>query len=200
MMRIQNDRASWLAQNILPHEGALRGWLASRRVEDLEIDDVVQEAYAKLASLESVEGVRNSRAYLFQTAHSILCSHLRRSQIVSIKAVDDAELRDFWSESPSPESAACDRDELDRIGDIVSRFPKQVAAVFVLRKVEGLSQRETAQRLNVSESTVEKHMAKGLRLFMDSLARSGIPSRGASRRRKAGLTSTDGQSQGQCGD
>ncbi len=200
MARIQNGRASWLAQHILPHEGTLRAWLARRRVDDLEIDDVVQEAYAKLASMDSVEGVRNPKAYLIQTAYSIVCSHLRRSQVVSIRPVEDTELWDFACETPSPESRACDRDELDRIGDIVSRFPKQVAAVFVLRRVEGLSQRETATRLNVTESTVEKHMAKGIRLFMDSIARSGIPSRGASTRRKASLTGVNGQSQRQCGD
>lgn len=200
MARIQTERASWLAQHILPHEGTLRAWLARRRVEGLEIDDVVQEAYAKLASMESVEGVRNPRAYLLQTAYSIVCSHLRRSQVVSIRPVEDAQLWEFACEAPSPESRACDRDELNRIGELVARFPKQIAAVFVLRRVEGLSQRETAKRLNVTESTVEKHMAKGLHLFMDSVARSGIPSRGASNRRKASLTGKDGPSQKQRGD
>lgn len=200
MARIQNERASWLAQHILPYEPRLRAWLARRRVAELEIDDIVQEAYARLASMDSVEGVRNPRAYLLQTAHSIICTHLRRSQIVSIRAVEDAELWRFECQEPSPESRACDRDELHRIGEIVARFPKQVAAVFVLRRVEGLSQRDTAQRLNVSESTVEKHMAKGIRLFMDSVAISGIPSRGASKGRKARMTGADGRSREQCAD
>jgi len=200
MARIQTERASWLAQHILPHEHTLRAWLARRRVAELEIDDVVQEAYARLAFMDSVEGVCNPKAYLLQTAYSIVCTHLRRSRIVSIRGVEDAELWNFECQDPSPENRACDRDELNRILEIVARFPKQVAAVFMLRRIEGLSQRETAQRLNVTESTVEKHMAKGIRLFMDSIARSGIPSRGASNRRKARMTGADGRSRKQCGD
>lgn len=181
MTRIGDDRALWLAKHILPHEPGLRAWLTRRRVEGLEIDDIVQEAYARLAALESVDNVRNPYAYLFQTAHSVICTYLRRSQVVSIRAVEDAELWRFESFEASPEAQVSDRDELHRIGEIVATFPKQIAAVFVLRRVEGLSQRDTARRLKVSESTVEKHMAKSMRLFMDALGRCGISRHGASK-------------------
>lgn len=181
MTRIRDERAIWLSRNILPHEPSLRAWLARRRVAGLEIDDIVQEAYARLAAVESADGIRNPRAYLMQTAHSVIYSYLRRSQVVSIRAVEDAELWRFESEEPSPERQISDRDELHRIGEIIATFPKQVGAVFSLRRIEGLSQRDTAKRLNVSESTVEKHMAKSIRLFMDALGRSGIASRGASK-------------------
>src|ERR1700759_4252754 len=53
-----NDRARWLAQHIVPHERAIRSWLA-RRTHDLDIDDVVQEMYARLASVENAESIRN---------------------------------------------------------------------------------------------------------------------------------------------
>ncbi|MDG5497485.1 MULTISPECIES: RNA polymerase sigma factor [Azospirillaceae] len=200
MARVGNERALWLAQHILPHEPCLRAWLARRRVAELEIDDIVQEAYARLASMDSVEGVRNPRAYFLQTAHSIICTHLRRAQVVSIRAVDDTELSRFECEDASPESTVCDRDELRRIGDIVAGFPKQVAAVFILRRIEGLSQRDTAQRLNISESSVEKNMAKGIRLFMDTIALSGISSPCASNRGDEKNIGADGRPRKQCPD
>lgn len=190
----------WLAQHILPHEPCLRAWLARRRVVELEIDDIVQEAYARLASMDNVEGVRNPRAYLLQTAHSIICTHLRRAQVVSIRAVDDTELSRFECQDASPESTVCDRDELRRIGDIVAGFPKQVAAVFILRRIEGLSQRDTAKRLNLSESSVEKNMAKGIRLFMDTIALSGISSSGASNRCDEKNIGADGRPRKKCPD
>jgi len=200
MMRVETERATWLARHILPLEPGLRAWLARRRVGGLDVDDIVQEAYAKLAAMDSVEGVRNPHAYLLQTAHSVICTHLRRSQVVSIRAVEDAELWRFECQEASPERRASDRDELHRIGEIVASFPKQVATVFKLRRIEGLSQRDTARRMNVTESTVEKHMAKGIRLFMDAIARSGISSRGASTVRNAKFTGSDGRSRKQCPD
>jgi len=41
----------------------------------------------------------------------------------------------------------------------------------VLKKIEGLSQREIATRLGIAESTVEKHLAKALLLTRDYMAR-----------------------------
>lgn len=40
----------------------------------------------------------------------------------------------------------------------------------MLRKVHGLSQREVAQHMGISESTVEKHIGKGLRLLLRAAA------------------------------
>jgi RNA polymerase sigma-70 factor (ECF subfamily) len=42
--------------------------------------------------------------------------------------------------------------------------------VFLLRRIEGLSQRQTAERLGVTENVVEKEVARGLRIIMAELA------------------------------
>jgi DNA-directed RNA polymerase specialized sigma24 family protein len=45
----------------------------------------------------------------------------------------------------------------------------------ILRRVEGLPQREVAERLQISEKTVEKHMANGVRLLIKIFGRGGKP-------------------------
>jgi RNA polymerase sigma-70 factor (ECF subfamily) len=45
----------------------------------------------------------------------------------------------------------------------------------ILRRVEGLPQREVAARLQISEKTVEKHMANGVRLLIKIFGRGGKP-------------------------
>src|SRR5690606_11341397 len=88
---VSDDRAIWLARHVLPHEPALRAWLARWRLEDLLVDDIVQETYSVLAAREAVDDIRNPRSYFFQTARSIILMHLRRSRVVSIRAVEDLE-------------------------------------------------------------------------------------------------------------
>ena len=173
MTRVDGDRAQWLARHILPLEPALRAWLKRRRVSGLDIDDIVQETYARLATLDDVSGIRNHRSYLFQAAQSIILSFVRRQRIVPIYAVDDAELHGMVGDEASPETQTVDRDALFRIARIIAGLPDQPRRVFILRRVEGMSQRETAQHLHLSESTVEKHMARALRLFMDAAGRGG---------------------------
>lgn len=181
MIRVTDERALWLARHVLPHEAALRAWLSRRRVDGLEIDDIVQETYARLASAESIEGVRNARTYAFQTAHSVIMSHLRRSRIVSIRTVANIEQLSGIDDLPSPESQVADRDELHHLAEAIAALPERVRAVFTLRRVEGLSQRQVAMRLEIAESTVEKHMAKGFRILMARFGRSGNVEPGASR-------------------
>jgi RNA polymerase sigma factor (sigma-70 family) len=180
MTRVSDERALWLVRHALPHEAALRGWLERRRLVGLEVDDVVQETYARLIALESVEHVRNSRNYMFQTAHSVLMTHLRRSKVVSFVTVADVEQLGLAASGASPETQVADRDELQRLAEAIASLPAKARDVFVLRRVHGVAQREVARRLGVSESTVEKHMGRSLHMIMEVFGRSGKPTAGAS--------------------
>lgn len=165
----------------MPHEPALRAWLQSRRLDGLEIDDIIQETYARLIALESVEGVRSPKTYAFQAAWSVLVSHVRRSKVVPFRTVADMDQLGVVADEPSPEHQIADRDELRHLAEAIASLPGKVRDVFTLRRVEGLSQREVARRLGLSESTVEKHMSRGLHLLSKCFSRSGNPTAGASK-------------------
>ncbi len=171
-MRASDERALWLSRHVLKHEPALRAWLGRRRIAGLEIDDIVQETYARLITVESIDGIGNVKNYMFQTAYSVLVSHVRRAKIVAFETVADLEqlgsTRDF-----SPEDQVIDRDELNRLARAVATLPGKVRDVFVLRRVNGLSQRDVARELGLSESTVEKHMSRSIYLLMNLISNSG---------------------------
>lgn len=170
---ISPRRALWLAERILPHEPALRAWLSSRVGRLVEVDDVVQEAYALIAALEDVDHVRDPRAYLFRVAQSLVLQQVRRARIVSIVALAEVERLDFSRDELTPERHALAGQELRRIGALIAGLPDKCRQAFVLRKIEGLPQREIASRMGVSENTVEKHVGKGLRLLAEAMGTGG---------------------------
>ena len=170
---VSNGRAAWLARNVLPHEPSLRAWLSRRRVFDLEIDDIVQETYAKLAALPAVGMIREPRSYMFQTANSVVLTHLRRSRIVSISAAADLNHFGIATPEPGPDQRLEYRDELQELVSALALLPKPCRDAFTLRRVSCLSQKETAKHLGISEKTVEKYMAKSVRLLMDTFGRGG---------------------------
>jgi RNA polymerase sigma factor (sigma-70 family) len=160
-------RAAWLGRHVIPHEPALRNWLRRRQVQGLDIDDVVQEVYARLVALPTTDHIEHPKTYAFQVASSVISNHARRLKVVPIESVGAFDELDLPADEPSPEKIAADRDELRRLARTLASLPARVAEVFQLRRVEGLSQHEVALRLGIAESTVEKHMARGVVLMAD---------------------------------
>lgn len=170
------ERARWFMHHILPHEAALRGWLSRRRAPAaFDVDDIVQESYALLAERERVDDILNPRAYLFQVAHSLVVRSIRRARIVPILAVEDLGLADLPDGAATPEQSAIAHDDLRRLAEVIASMPGQTREAFVLRRVRGLSQREIASRMGLSENTVEKHIVRGLRWLGDWFASGGNP-------------------------
>ncbi|MGC3980609.1 MAG: RNA polymerase sigma factor [Steroidobacteraceae bacterium] len=172
------QRAAWLSRNVLPIEPVLRSWLQRRRVPGLETDDVVQEVYGILAGLPSVDAIRDVKAYVFSVARSVLYRHLRRAKIISIVSLAELDESSIPDEGPEPESRVASHQELRRVIEQIARLPAKCREVFVMRKVEGLSQAEIAARMGIAESTVEKHIGKGIHTIMQFVARGLEPDRG----------------------
>jgi RNA polymerase sigma factor (sigma-70 family) len=167
------ERTRWFMHHILPHEPALRNWLSRRSTYDVE--DIVQESYAVLAERERVDDILNPRAYLFQVAHSLVVRNIRRARIVPIHAVEDLGLLDFADEAATPEQSAIAHDDLRQLARVIASMPGQTREAFVLRRIRGIPQREIASRMGLSENTVEKHIARGLRWLEDWYASGGNP-------------------------
>ncbi len=166
------ERTYWLARHVTPHEPALRMWLRRQVVAGIDVDDVVQETYAVLAGLAGVDHIRSPRAYAFQTAQSLIRLHLRRARIVKFEPLDDADVSVTVADTPSPEHQVAARQELRRLEGLIQALPQRRREAFVLHKIEGLSQRDVARRMGISESVVEKHIGRALRALMDAFGRS----------------------------
>ena len=161
-------RALWLAEHVLPKERAICAWLRRRCPADLDPWDVLQETYAILAGLPSVDHIARPLSYAFQVAHSLVLRHHRRAQVRLTQEVDVGEL-ELAADEPSPEQQVADRQDLSLVADLLAALPAKCRKAFILRRVEGLSQRAVAAQMGISESTVEKHIVRALRLLMAAI-------------------------------
>jgi len=175
-----SGRTRWFVRHILPHEPALRAWLGRRHGAGFDVDDIIQESYALLAERTRLDDILNPRAYLFQVAQSLVIRNLRRARIVPIQAMEDFGHVEFADATATPEESAIDRDELRQLAQAIAAMPEQTREAFVLRRVHDLPQREIARRMQLSESTVEKHISRGIRWLGEwitaSLVRTPSPS------------------------
>lgn len=171
MRRKARERAQWLADHVLPHEAWLRGRLRVGAMAGCDIDDVVQESYARLIMLDNVAHILDPRRYLLQVARNVLLQHVRHSKVVPIELVGDLEILHQAADDPLPDRQAEGRQEWQLFQDAIASLPPRCQQVYRLRKIDGLSQREVAQRLVMSESNVEKHLGRGVERLMTMFGR-----------------------------
>ena len=169
---VSNDRAKWLARHILPLEPQIRGWLRRNASKAIEADDLIQDAYAKLATLTSVSEIKQPKAYLYQLVKSLITDGYRREKIVSIESVAEIAELSPHDETGSPERILSGHQDLERLFRAINALPAPAKAVFVLRRFDGLSQRDIAARLHISENMVEKRMSQALRAIADNISSS----------------------------
>jgi RNA polymerase sigma factor (sigma-70 family) len=163
-------RHQWVATQILPHEGEVRGWLRRhvRTMSGADVDDLVQEAYSRLWLVDFAR-IGNGRSYLYTVIRNLVVEQARRARIVPMERMGEIESLRIPSEEPGPERSVNARQELERLARIVDALPEQCRRAFQLQKFGGLSQREIAQEMNISEKTVEKHLAMALVRVLDAL-------------------------------
>lgn len=166
-------RDLWLASHVLPVEPALRGWLRKAAHAEFDIDDIIQETYARLVQAPDLESIVHVRAYLFRIVHSVVADRFRRKNIVSITDLADLEKLANAVEHLTPEDHAEARNELRLLIDMTAAFPEKTRTVFMLSRVDGLSMKDISSRTGIPESTVEKHVARAFRLLMDAYADGG---------------------------
>ena len=153
----------WFAANILPHEAALMRYLARIWRNQAEIPDIRQETYARVFESAMKRLPESPKAFLFVTARNLLADRVRRERIVSIDYTQDVDPLNVLVEEVSPEHRLSARQELRRLSEAFDKLSDNCRAVVWLRRVEGLSQREAAERLGLTEGALEGHLSRGVR-------------------------------------
>lgn len=166
MTSVREDLAKWVGAEILPHERDLRTWLQRRFVAAAEVEDIVQECYCRLARLTDVTRIAEPRAYLFTIARNIALEHRKRASVVRLETLSDAGDGQAGIDFLSPDRIVEARQDLGRLQSALATLSDRARQIFLMRKVEGLSQKEIADALGVTESVVENDASRSLRAVL----------------------------------
>lgn len=187
------DIDKWFAEAVLPSAPTYGAYARRLAGDAVEAEDLVQEAYAKVLGVADWRRLEQPDRFVLTVIRNLAFERMRRAKVVGIRQIGVLEMEALPDPTPDAYAVASAREELSRVIEALGRLPEQCRRVVTLRKMEGLSPGQIAVRLNLSISTVEKHLAKGLALLTKALAASegrGIGSKADTWRKRAIKTET----------
>lgn len=141
----------------------LRGYIRARVVDHFTAEDILQDVYLKAHRNIGLLGEHpNVQGWLFQIAKNAMIDHFRKTrpsepidEFVSIDAVD------------------FDAAEVERLKEsfrrMISNLPEPYREAIQLTDMEGLTQKELAERLGISVSGAKSRVQRGREILKKDL-------------------------------
>lgn len=142
------------------HYAWLQAWLRRRLGCSQQAADLAQDTFLRLICQPQGDRIREPRAWLTTVAHGLMVNHWRRKDIENAYLQVLAEQEFHFS--PSLEQQAMVVDALLAIDQMLATLPGKVRQAFLLVHLDGLTYRQVAEQLAVSERMVKKYMAQAM--------------------------------------
>jgi RNA polymerase sigma factor (sigma-70 family) len=162
---------TWFIEEVLPLEAVLIQFLSRGGRNRADVEDLRQELYTKVCAAARDELPHPTRPFVFTIARNVLIDRIRHEQVVAFDTVENLEDLNIAIDEPAPDRVVIARQELRRLQLALDKLPERFRTAIVMRKVDGLSLREIAQRTGLAEKTVEKHLTEGMRALAHILYR-----------------------------
>jgi RNA polymerase sigma-70 factor (ECF subfamily) len=142
------------------HHGWLRRWLQRKLGCAHQAADIAHDTFMRVLRRPLVSPLREPRAYLTTIAHSLVVNHWRRVALERAYLEELACLAE--SSVPSPEDRALILEALCAVDALLSKLPEKARHAFLLAQIDGMTYREIAVELGVSERMVKKYMSRAM--------------------------------------
>lgn len=141
----------------------------SLRFHGDDAEDLLQTAYLKLYERREKLNVQNSDAFLVRTAINAGIDEVRRRKHFDIPAND---VMDSLSDAaPGQEDVLSARQQLMLVRKILSAMKPRTRDILLMHRLDGMPYREISKKLGITQSAVEKQIAKGMRELMSAMGK-----------------------------
>ena len=139
-------------------------------------EDILQDIFIRLwEKRNQIESI-NIEAYLFKLVRNQCLDYIKHLKFISEKKADffttikyeELYRIDFIRDEPY----LIIQEELKHaIEQTINSLPERCKEVFVLSKVEGLKNREIAEKLQINIKNVERHLARAMKTFREKFTK-----------------------------
>ena len=168
------DQTRWFTEVVHPHDAQLKSYLRRSFPSVRDVEDVVQESYVRLWKRNLAQPIVSAKGFLFQVARRLALNTVRHDRASPIdERVTEREASGVLEEKDLREEV-CTRHEVLLLLDAIETLPCRCREIVLLRKIEGLSQKQIAEKLGLSEQTVQVQACRGLKRLQQVLRERGL--------------------------
>jgi RNA polymerase sigma factor (sigma-70 family) len=124
--------------------------------------DLTQDAFVRLVRHARTETILDLRAFLFRTALNLAVDYLRKERRRHTDLADVSDLMAVPDDTPTAEDSIVAQQKLEVLRQAIAELSPLCQQIFDLNRLQGFTHAEVARRLSISESTVQKNLARAL--------------------------------------
>ncbi|MDF4004413.1 RNA polymerase sigma factor [Luteibacter sahnii] len=155
-----DTRAAQVVALFREHNAALVAFLRARLNSLADAQEVAQEVYLKLLTLDERTAIDSPRAFLFRMASNLAVDRLRMRNVRSAAPPDPDH--DDWHLAPVPEQHASAMEQWRDLRDALDELPPKTRRAFVMHVLDGRDFDAVARDMNLSERMVRYHVSRAL--------------------------------------
>lgn len=160
-----------IAAAFLSNESRLRRYISKFVKSSYDVEDISQETFMRAFVAEQKTTISNPKGFLFRTAKNIALNRLNQKSSILTDYIEEISSPDVMANEKSVEDNYDEKRKFELFCEAIATLPPQCQRVFVMRKVYGYSQKEISSAMKISQSTVEKHIAAGLKRTLEFMRR-----------------------------
>lgn len=137
-----------------------------------EVEDILQDAYIRTFIAAKTTDIKSPEAFLTQTARNLALNQIQLSRVKYTTSIEDStnSTVSVINNDENLEDKINSQERFLILCLAIKELPPQCRKVFVLIKIYGFTYAEVKNKLNISEKTIENHVAKGVKRCAEYLA------------------------------
>ena len=127
-------------------------------------EDVVQEVFMKIwRKRKEIDTTKSFQSYLFTIALNVIRKQFNKlsesNQLKHDLLISFAENKESFDEKDDF------REMVDKLAEMIQQMPEKRREIFRMKKLEGKSQKEIAEKFNITTKTVEYHITEAMKFL-----------------------------------
>jgi RNA polymerase sigma factor (sigma-70 family) len=169
--RIMTKKVNRIVKTFLGYKDVLTAALLRLSVQPVDVDDILQETLTRALEADKHGPIKYPQSYLYKVSRNMVFREQQRRAREVQSEIDEAAI---VANAAGTDEAVYYKQTLQVFLESMASLPKAHQRAILLRRVYGLSQKEVAQKMGVSLSSVEKYFAQGIKRCQELMAARGF--------------------------